>query len=219
MKKTLLVLSGLILGTGLTAAAATFTINPGDSLLNICKQLLIPTSSASTTPPQTTTAPVTTSVGTFAGEVTFNAYITGYSYYDNTPPGSPDISNPIIHSSAGGKGTYADPITLAVGHSILNGKDILDFPAGTKFYMPYLKRYFIVEDTCGDGPTPQNGPCHKGYPSTAKAWLDAYVGKGSSQSASDSCMDMITNVHSVIQNPASTYPVVSGEIASNCSTY
>lgn len=110
-------------------------------------------------------------------------------------------------------------MTVAVGHSIINGQDILDYPKGTKFYMPYLRKYFIVEDSCGDGSKPQNGPCHIGYPSGATSWLDVYVGKGSSNSSADNCMNQITNIHQVIQNPAANYPVVTGEIAANCTRY
>ena len=104
----------------------------------------------------------------------FRAFLTGYSYWDNTPPGSAAIARPVIHKLAGGTGTYADPITLAVGHRIDRGRQTLDYPAGTRFYFPRIQKYAIVEDVCGDGPTPQNGPCfvgHKGYP-----WLDIYVG-------------------------------------------
>jgi hypothetical protein len=155
-------------------------------------------------------------VGSTAG---FEAYITGYSYWDNTPPGSGDISNPVLHDNAGGTGTYADPITLAVGHSIVGGKDILDYPEGTKFYLPYLKKYAIVEDTCGDGRTPQNGPCHTGY--QGHAWLDLYVGgQGASRSSSDSCMSRLTGVHSVIKDPAANYPVSAGSLTeAGCKTY
>lgn len=150
-------------------------------------------------------------------EKTLNAYVTGYSYWDNTPAGSTDISNGVIHSKAGGTGTFSDPITLAVGHSITGGKDVLDYPAGTKFYFPFLKKYVIVEDTCGDSSTPQNGPCHTGY--KGNVWIDVYIGKGASNSTADACMDKITEVHQVIQNPVSTYPVVSGDIAANCTVY
>ncbi|MBC7836277.1 hypothetical protein H7X87_00660 [Acetobacteraceae bacterium] len=142
----------------------------------------------------------------------FEAYVTGYSYWDNTPPGSSAISNGVVHDEASGIGTYADPITLAVGHSIINGKDILDYPPGTRFYFPYLKKYVMVEDTCGDGDTPQDGPCHSGY--EGHPWLDLYVdGKDVSRSASTNCMNSITDVHTVIQNPALTYAVVAGSLS------
>lgn len=169
-------------------------------------------------PPSQTPQQLPSSPSPVAGEVLLTAYITGYSYWDNTPPGSADISNGIIHSKAAGTGTYSDPITLAVGHSISGGKDTLDYPAGTIFYVPNLRRYAIVEDTCGDGNTPQNGPCHTGY--QGHPWIDIYVGGGSvTRSISDNCMDAITEVHTVILNPAANYPVVSGEIAGNCTQY
>ena len=140
-----------------------------------------------------------------------SAYITAYSYWDNTPVGSTAISHPVLHQNAGGTGTYQDPITLAVGHSIINGKDILDYPAGTRFYIPTVRRYFIVEDTCGDGPTPQNGPCHTGY--QGYPWLDIWIdGHGGSASSAAACAAALTNVHTVILNPASTYSVVAGPV-------
>lgn len=156
-----------------------------------------------------------------AAETSFTAYTTGYGWWDNTPAGSLDISNPVIHSQAGGVGTYADPITLAVGHVIRNGVDTLDFPAGTRWYIPNLRRYFIVEDTCGDGPTPQNGPCHSLAQADpgAQVWLDLFVdGSTMSHSASNACEDAITANHLAIENPASDYAVVAGPIASaSCS--
>jgi len=152
---------------------------------------------------------------------TMQAYVTGYSYFDNTPPGSPAISHPVIHQTAAGAGTFADPVTVAVGHSIINGRDILDWPAGTKFYLPNLRRYFIVEDTCGDGGTPQNGPCHIGYPAPASTWLDVWVdGRNGTVAGANACMDAITGVWTVIRNPAPNYAVVIGPIVgvNGCST-
>lgn len=145
-------------------------------------------------------------------EKTLVAYTTGYGYPDNTPAGNA-ISDPSLHSGAGGTGTYADPITLAVGHTISNGKDTLDYPAGTKFYVPNLRKYFIVEDTCGDGNQPQNGPCHTGY--QGHVWLDLWVGGTSpTKSATLACEDTITGLHTVILNPAANYPVNSGAVYS-----
>lgn len=150
------------------------------------------------------------------GETSMQAYVTGYSFYDNTPPGSAEISHPQIHQVADGTGTYADPITVAVGHDLSSGSDVLDWPAGTRFYMPYLHRYFIVEDTCGDGPTPENGPCHTGYPAPATTWLDVWVdGSTDTEAQADACMSDITDVHTAIKNPASNYVVQSGPIAAN----
>jgi len=183
----------------------------------VVNPVVVPKTPTVPTPP---VAPVITPVPTPAsGEVALTAYITGYSYWDNTPAGSTQISNPVIHQTAGGTGTYADPITLAVGHSITGGKDTLDYPAGTKFYLPYLEKYAIVEDTCGDGNTPQNGPCHTGY--QGHPWVDLYVdGQNVSSSSANTCMDNITDVHSIIENPASTYPVLTGSVTgSGCKMF
>lgn len=153
-------------------------------------------------------------------ESRIQGYVTGYSYWDNTPPGSSEISHPRVHNVAGGAGTYADPITVAVGHDLSSGSDVLDWPAGTRFYLPYLQRYFIVEDTCGDGSAPENGPCHTDYPSPALTWLDLWVGgQNADREASDSCMSQITGVHTVIRNPGSGYRVTRGEVTDNCATH
>jgi hypothetical protein len=164
-------------------------------------------------------SPTPGSAATAAG-TRLQGYVTGYSYWDNTPPGSAAISHPRIHDVAAGAGTYADPITVAVGHDMSSGENVLDWPAGTRFYLPYLHRYFIVEDTCGDGSTPENGPCHTGYPSPAVTWLDVWVGgQHADQSASNACMNAITGVHTVIEDPGSGHPVTSGELTDNCATY
>jgi hypothetical protein len=149
------------------------------------------------------------------------AYVTGYDYWDNTPPGSPVISNPVIHKVAGGSGTWQDPTTVAVGHSIINGQDILDWPAGTRFYIPNLRRYFLVEDTCGDGPDPQDEPCHdlSTAPQGAQTWLDVWVdGSQMSQSAANNCEGEITQLQLVIENPAADYAVAPGSIAGSSCT-
>lgn len=151
-----------------------------------------------------------------AGEVVLtNVYTTGYGYPDNTPKNSAAISNPVLHQSAGGTGTFADPITVAVGHSITGSTDTLDYPAGTKFYIPNLRRYFIVEDTCGDGSKPQNGACHNvsSAPSGTTVWLDLWVGGvGTTANGTIACENAITDLHTVIKNPASNYAVVAGQV-------
>jgi len=86
------------------------------------------------------------------------SYVTLYGFVDNSPP-SAIISNPQIHQQAGGTGTFADPETFAT--------DVREFKPGTILYYSFLKKYFIMEDTCvectadwdgnggnGDNPTP-----------------------------------------------------------------
>lgn len=142
----------------------------------------------------------------------FPIYLTGYTYWDNTPPGSAEIARPVLRQRAGGTGTFANPITIAVGHSIVNGRQTLDYPEGTRFYLPRLRKYAIVEDVCGDGPNPQGGPCHTGH--NGHPWLDIWIGgKGVSAAESDSCARRITAVQSAIINPPRGLPVHEGEIA------
>ncbi|HVZ01033.1 MAG TPA: hypothetical protein VHA35_16115 [Dongiaceae bacterium] len=148
----------------------------------------------------------------------FTAYITGYSYWDNTPVGSAQIALPVVHDAAGGQGTYADPITLAVGHSIRGGRSTPDIPAGTRFYLERLQKYAIVEDVCGDGPTPQNGPCHTGH--GGYPWFDIYIGgeKLNAQTAA-ACARSITDLQPVVINPAPNLPVSAGAVTdSSCKT-
>ena len=143
-----------------------------------------------------------------------DTYITAYTWYDNTPAGSPDISHPVLHKKAGGTGSYADPVTIAVGHSLATGQDVLDFPAGTRIYLPDVRRYFIVEDTCGDGPTPETGPCHADAEKHrgASTWLDIWIGgEGESESFASDCTEQVTGVRAAVFNPADNYVVASGE--------
>ena len=141
-------------------------------------------------------------------------YTTAYTWHDNTPVGSATISHPVLHKTAGGTGTFADPITIAVGHSLATGKDVLDFPAGTRVYLPDVRRYFIVEDTCGDGDDPQGGPCHQGTNANgtnSTIWIDMWIGGQSMNAAgADNCASKVTNVRTAVFNPASNYAVAAG---------
>ncbi len=157
-------------------------------------------------------AAASASAGSVAGSKQFPIYLTGYTYWDNTPPGSAAIARPVLRQRAGGTGTWQSPITIAVGHSIVNGRQTLDYAAGTRFYLPRLRKYAIVEDVCGDGPTPQGGPCHTGH--NGHPWLDIWIGgKGVSPRESDACARRITAIQSAIVNPPRDLPVHEGEIA------
>jgi hypothetical protein len=100
------------------------------------------------TPP---TDPVTTPPVINGEIILSNVYTTGYANADNTPAGSDETDLGGIQGVTGGTGAYTDPMTVAVGHSIIGGVDIPDYAYGTMFYVPNTRKYYEAEDTCGDG--------------------------------------------------------------------
>lgn len=127
-------------------------------------------------------------------ETTVRAYLTGYDWWDNSPRKSFTIARTVVHSQAGGTGTYDDPITAAV---------IEKYPLGTRFYMPNVRRYFVVEDEGDTGMlNPEGG---------ASIWIDQWVdGHDVSYAASQACAGKVTGVSTVIVNPKPGYPVAPG---------
>lgn len=111
------------------------------------KNTIYPTQTSIPTaiPPTLTPTLIPTSTY-YPGAQTLYTKITYYGWADNTPPGT-DIAfphssnNATIHSSAGGIGSYDDPITFATDQD--------QFAVGTKLYVPYLRKYIIMEDLCG----------------------------------------------------------------------
>jgi len=142
---------------------------------------------------------ITMSAPPASGEIRTTDYLTSYGYPDNNPPSSDAICCSVLHQRAGGTGTYADPITIAASGG--STRSSLQFPPGTRFYFPNVRRYFIVEDSLG---TPVESPTH----------LDQWAGgdDGSSGSATLACEDAVTGHFLVIRNPASTYAVVPGAL-------
>jgi 3D (Asp-Asp-Asp) domain-containing protein len=65
-----------------------------------------------------------------------------YGFPDNDPPFSAIIAHPVVHRHAGGIGTFDNPITFASDPRVV--------PFGTKIYVPYLQKYFIMEDICAE---------------------------------------------------------------------
>ncbi|MDN5762071.1 MAG: ubiquitin-like domain-containing protein [Microlunatus sp.] len=123
-------------------------------------------------------------------------FVTGYTYWDNSPPGSAQIARPQIHDRAGGAGTWKDPVTVAVQ----SGR----FSFGTRFYLPELKKYFIVEDLCGACNDGRGGGAY-----TLDIWLD---GSHLSSGGAESCAARVTGLQSAIEDPRSNLPVDSGSV-------
>jgi len=144
-------------------------------------------------------APTPASTSNSTGTVIANAFTTGYGWPDNSPPGNA-ISDPVIHGGAGGTGTYVNPITIAVGYV----GSVHDYPAGTRFYIPNVRKYFIAEDTCA--------ACHN-KPSGVSTLVDMWVGgNGSNNAGVLACENTLTGNHTIIRNPDANRAVVSGSL-------
>lgn len=125
-------------------------------------------------------------------------WLTGYSWQDNTPPGSSIVGEPVLHKQAGGEGTFADPITVAVpGH-----KGKMDWPPGTKFYLPTVRRYVIVEDSGAAAP-PDGADTH------LDMWID---GQDGTKATTDACENQFTGNVPAQTNPPDGLPVMAGPI-------
>jgi hypothetical protein len=124
------------------------------------------------------------SAQTVAPAATKNFKVTLYGWPDNDPPGNA-IAYPRKHSHAGGKGTYSDPVTFATRNGL---------KPGTIIYIPYMKKYFIMEDLCA--------ACNG-------SWIDLWAG-GSNATRNQvlACENSLTrNRAAVILNPAKNLAV------------
>jgi hypothetical protein len=124
------------------------------------------------------------------GSITLN--ITSYGFNDNDDGngnfGTAQIAYPIIHSIATeGSGTADDPITFAT--------DANEFAPGTIIYVPYLQKFFIMEDGCVECTADwQNGIYH----------IDLWMGPNDvpqPEPALDDCEGSITRTDVVYVNP------------------
>jgi hypothetical protein len=145
--------------------------------------------------------------------------MTFYGYFDNSPPGTA-IAHPVLHSGAGGVGTFDDPITFAVAPEVQN-----KVPAGEKIYIPSLKKYFIMEDDCtssGPGGAPVQGQGCDGELESGVNEFDLWIdgdphknatdnpgsGSGNNDNNMTNCEDTLTaSKVTVIMNATAGQPV------------
>ena len=129
---------------------------------------------------------------------TDQSFVTFYGWWDNTPPGG-DISYPEIHQTAGGTGTYSDPITYASYTG--------EFPAGTIIYVPRVQKYFIMEDSCEECQADWTGKGPDGGPNLRHVdlWLG---GQGGNAMAAIDCEDALT--HSNADGTPTLEPIIVG---------
>jgi hypothetical protein len=114
---------------------------------------------------------------------TQQTFLTFYGWWDNTPPGG-DIAYPKLHRTAGGTGTFADPITFATSTK--------EVKPGGRIFVPRVGKYFIMEDGCDECDADWNGKGPNGGPNLwhFDLWLG---GKGGSPISAIDCEDALTH--------------------------
>lgn len=145
-----------------------------------------------------------------------NVFITWYGFNDNSceVESQHDCNNiafpksdgyPTKHNSAyEGKGTYTDPITFATAKK--------EIKPGTMLYVPFLRKYFIMEDSCAE--------CIRDW--NKKRWhVDLWMGPSAHQNATtlDACENKLTQGNgptkgkgTIIINPQKDLPVDTAPI-------
>lgn len=124
---------------------------------------------------------------------TQSVYATFYGWADNSPPGAAIAypkggGYPTIHETAGGAGTYADPITFAT--------DKAELAIGTLLYVPFIQKYAIMEDDCAE--------CDSDWTTAHKWHIDLWMNSNGTESASSltSCEDQWTRASTSVEiNP------------------
>jgi 3D (Asp-Asp-Asp) domain-containing protein len=122
-------------------------------------------------------------------------YVTFYGWADNSPPGGA-IAYPKIHATAGGTGTYADPITFAT--------DQAEIPAGTILYVPFIEKYVVMEDDCTE--------CDSDWTTLRKWHIDIWMNSSAAESSSAliACEDHWTQTSADVEmSPPSTRTVTT----------
>lgn len=146
------------------------------------------------------------------------AFVSASSHYSHTPAGPKQLAYPVLHTVSGGTGTYANPITAAVGVSTASGTPVLDYPAGTRLYIPTLRRYFLVEDVCSTTTPPQDGPCHalktagNAAPPGATTWIQVWIDgqSGTAEQVKECATSLSAGLTTVVVNPKPSLPVQLG---------
>jgi hypothetical protein len=142
----------------------------------------------------------TTSSGGGGGGTLRSTYFTSYGYNDNDDGnghyGTATIAYPNSQHAIAteGSGTYTDPITFAT--------DPREIAPQTIIYVPYLQKYFRMEDGCAECTTDWNN---------GQKWrTDLFMGGNQSMQAQpqlSNCEDYITRNDIMYVNAGPGYPV------------
>ena len=130
---------------------------------------------------------------------------TFYGAKDNCPPGGAiafPSNKPGRHEQAGGLGTAADPITFA-------GVKTREAP-GSLIYVPSLKKYFVMEDSCEE--------CVHQWRHNKKFHVDLWMGPDTVSPGPEliACENALTSMHRVVlRDPPRTLTVDPAPIFAN----
>ncbi|HEX3261114.1 MAG TPA: hypothetical protein VHS35_21540 [Pseudonocardia sp.] len=119
--------------------------------------------------------------------------VTFYAAADNDPAGSAEIAYPNSrHTSAGGTGTYADPLSLAT--------DPREIRPGVIVYYPTIQKYFVMEDDCAE--------CIDDWSADRKPHVDLWMST-TADPAVQNCEAALTpdGLDTIIVNPPADLPV------------
>jgi 3D (Asp-Asp-Asp) domain-containing protein len=130
-----------------------------------------------------------------------SVYMTFYGWPDNSPPGGAIAYGksdgfPTVHDTAGGAGTYDDPITFAT--------DQAEFPPGTRLYAPVVEKYLIMEDDCAE--------CDTDWASSGKWHIDVWMNSNGTDDSNAvlACEDHWTQTTTVVEvNPPAGRPATA----------
>jgi 3D (Asp-Asp-Asp) domain-containing protein len=116
--------------------------------------------------------------------------VTFYGWADNSPPGNAiaypmNAGHPTLHNGAGGIGTYADPITFATAPA--------EFPQGTRLYVPFIQKYVVMEDSCGQ--------CTTDWTNSRKWHIDIWMNSNGTETTSSliSCENSWTRTQTDVE--------------------
>ena len=127
-------------------------------------------------------------------------YFTSYGYNDNDDGnghfGTAAIAYPDSHHAIAteGKGSYSDPITFAT--------DRREIPPHTMIYVPYLQKYFFMEDGCSE--------CSSDWNNGHRWRTDLFMGGNTAlqpEPALDDCESEITRNAVMYINAGPGFPV------------
>ena len=182
------------LGTPVASTRATGSAPASRSATSTSSSARATSGTGSSRPAAASTSTPSRPVAAAPSGTPLRAFVTAYTWFDNDPPG-PAIASPVIHGQAGGSGTYADPVTLAVAEG--------RFASGTRFYLPHVRRYFIVEDTCAS--------CGE-----RDVWVDMWIdGRHGDEDDVTACAHRLTGTFTIEVSPPSGRAVSSGPLYGN----